>query len=91
MAEALLNYWTLAHFLFGIGTSILIALLLRSKYRIVTISFTFILLWEAFEFRNTTFHWVYNYGNNVVDVIIGFIGILLGIKVSNFLLNEKSR
>lgn len=91
MVEALVNYWTLQHFFFGIGTSILIVLLLRVKYRIITISLSIISLWEVFQYREYPIQWLHNYGNNVVDIIVGLIGIFLGNKIINIIIEKKNQ
>jgi len=84
MAEALVNYFTLEHALFGTGTAIIISLLLRAKYSRVTIPVFIILLWELFEFRGQDFYWTHNIGNQVVDVFVGVLGVFLG----NYLLEK---
>jgi hypothetical protein len=77
----LVNYWTIEHFVFGFGTSIIVAWLLRYKHRTITIPLIIILLWEVLEFRQNSANWIYHIGNNIVDVLIGLLGIFLGNKV----------
>jgi hypothetical protein len=89
MTEALVNHWTLDHFLFGIGTSAIIYFLLRFKYRVYTVSFAIILLWEAFEFRASSSYWIRNYGNNLVDIVVGIVGVFLGNKILDTLLRGR--
>ena len=78
MVEALVNYWTLEHIFFGLGAAVYVSLLLRAKYSSATIPVSIILLWELFEFREHTFYWTHNIGNQLVDIVVGVLGILLG-------------
>ena len=78
MIMALVNYWTFEHLLFGFGTSLLVLTLFKLKYKSYTIPMIIILLWEVLEFRQGSWGWIYQFGNNIIDVIVGFVGILLG-------------
>ena len=78
MAEPLFNYWTIEHILFGFSSALIIGYLLRLKRSDVTIPLYIILLWELFEFKNQRHYWVNNIGNQIVDIIVGIIGIYIG-------------
>jgi hypothetical protein len=81
MVEPLINYFTLEHLLFGIGTAIIISILSRRNDRVFLISFYIILLWELFEFRQWPHYWIDNYLNEIMDIIVGGVGIFLGFRI----------
>ena len=81
MVGPIIDHWTVDHFLFGIGITCIIWFLSKCRYRVSGISLFIVLLWELFEFREYGIKWVIDYGNNIVDVIVGFIGIVLTINV----------
>jgi hypothetical protein len=85
--EPLINSWTYQHFLFGLGVSIVIAGLMRLKYRISTISLSILVLWELFEFRDHTTYWLTNYANNLFDILVGFVGVLIGMNLVKAVIN----
>jgi len=81
MAEPLINFWTLDHFFFGLGVALITSFLLKRKHPISLNSFFILVLWEMFEFREAPKYWLINYKNNIVDVIIGFIAVVIGVRI----------
>ena len=77
MVESLINYWTTHHFFFGLGVSIVIVLLLNRKHPNYTITLFILVLWEMFEYREFRSYWIINYLNNIMDVIVGFIAVII--------------
>jgi hypothetical protein len=85
MVEAIINHWTFYHFLFGLGTFLIVNYLLRHRNPQISISLFILVLWEVFEFRNHSYYWVVNYQNNIMDVIVGFVAVFLGIIIIDYL------
>ncbi len=90
MGFPLIDHYTFQHFLFGVGVSLISVILLRYKYREFTVSLFVLILWELFEYRNDARFWIHSYANNLVDVVVGFIGILLGVFVIRTLTQSRS-
>ena len=85
MVEALINHWTVDHFLFGLGLAIIISFLIRLKYSTSLITLFILVLWELFEYREGSRYLIINYQNNVMDVIVGYVAAIIGIKFYEFL------
>ena len=66
------------HFVFGFGTSLIVSWLLRFNHKSFSIPLIVILLWEVLEFRQDSAIWIHTIGNNIVDILIGLLGIFLG-------------
>jgi len=80
MVEPLINHWTIDHFFFGLFITFIISFLSRSKYPISSISLLILVLWEMFEYREWPHFWVINYRNNIMDVVVGFFAVIVGVK-----------
>ena len=85
MVEPLINHWTVDHFLFGLVLAIIISFLIRIKYSKSLITLFILILWELFEYREGSRYWIVNYQNNIMDVIVGFLAAIIGIKFYEFL------
>ena len=81
MAEAIINYFTIEHFFFGLGVVMIISFLFNRKQPVPTISFFIIVLWELFEIREHPIYWRYNYMNNIMDLIVGLLAIFIGERI----------
>ena len=91
MVEALINYYSIEHFFFGLGIAIIISILMRKRHPILNISLFILILWEIFEFtrgQRATTYWITNYQNNIMDVIVGFIAAIIGWKVFNLVFKK---
>jgi hypothetical protein len=84
MVEPLINHWTVDHFLFGLGISIIISFLIKRKYSTSLITLFILVLWELFEYREKSSYWIINYQNNIMDVIVGFVAAIIGFKFYEF-------
>ena len=80
MAEAIINSWTAAHFVFGLAVALIVSYLMKTRYPVSSISLFVLALWEMFEYRQTPIHWKINYLNNIADVIVGYVAIMIGVK-----------
>ena len=78
MVEAIINSWTIHHFFFGLGISLIISYLATKRHGVFTISFFILVLWEMFELKEKPSYWLINYQNNIMDVIIGVIAVVIG-------------
>ena len=85
MAEAIINYWTAAHFVFGLAVAITVSYLMKTRYPVSSISLFVLVLWEIFEYRQAPIHWKINILNNIADVLVGYVAILIGVKVNDLL------
>ena len=86
MVEALINYYSIEHFIFGFGTAVIISMLLRKRHPTLTISICILILWEIFEFtrgQRAINYWITNYQNNIMDVIVGFVAVVIGWRAFN--------
>jgi hypothetical protein len=88
MVEALVNHWTIDHFFFGLGIALIISFLLKRKYPAESISLFILVLWELFEYREYSYYWSINYQNNIMDVIVGFIAVIISIRAFNFVVSR---
>ena len=88
MAEAIINDWTVIHFVFGLAVALIVSILMRTRYPVSSVSLFVLVLWEMFEFRETPIHWKVNYLNNIADVVVGYLAIILVVKTMN--LGDKS-
>ena len=88
MAEAIINSWTAAHFVFGLAVALIVSHLMKTRYPVSSISLFVLALWEMFEYRQTPIHWKINYLNNVADVIVGYMAVIIGMKAVNLVKNK---
>ena len=85
MVEAIINHWTIAHFFFGLGIVVIISFFVNRRYPVFTLSLFILILWEMFEFKQRPPYWIRNYQNNIMDVIVGYIAVLIGARIYNYI------
>ena len=85
MVESLVNYYTIEHFIFGLGIAAIITILNRTKHKVFSVSFFIVILWELFELKEYTNYWITNYLNNIMDIFIGLVGIIIMNNGINFI------
>ena len=85
MAEAIINYWTAAHFVFGLAVAMIVSYLMKTRYPVSSVSLFVLVLWEMFEYRQTPIHWKINYLNNIADVIVGYVAIIIAVKANELI------
>ena len=97
MADFLINQYTIEHLLFGIGAGIFFLIISKLKFRVSLMSLSVIILWEIFEYRQSPRMWMLDYLDNLIDILVGFTGILIGTKIIEIYtylekrLNSKNR
>ena len=83
MVETLINLYTIEHLIFGLGTALIISFLSRSRHRVPLVSMAIVVLWEIFEYRNSSSYWMSNIGNNLMDIFVGLVGIIIMLIIIN--------
>lgn len=79
--EPLYNYWTIIHFSGGTGLFLIIASYIENRIISIIISFIILILIEIYEIIDTPAFWIRSWGNNIVDILVGAFGIIIGIKI----------
>ena len=83
MAEAIINDWTVLHFVFGLAVALIVWILTRTRHPVSYLSLFVLVLWEMFEFRQAPIHWRVNILNNIADVVVGYVAIVFVVKAMN--------
>ena len=76
--ESVLNVWSVVHLVFGVVVIFIVLTIEKMRNRVFVMALFVLVLWELFELQENPSYFMRNIGNNILDLLIGLIGVTIG-------------
>lgn len=81
--EPLFDLWSIIHFGGFLGSYLFFKPLCKHEKYLIIALIMLIALIEIWEYPQDTHYWITSIGNNVVDIVVGIAGLIVGIIIAH--------